>query len=82
MIINVAKICHQANKAWCEVNGDYSQPNWEDAPEWQRESAINGVNFRINNPGLGHDAMHNNWLKEKESDGWVFGEVKIGRAHV
>ncbi len=76
MIIFIAMVCHQANKAWCEVNGDDSQPDWDDAPEWQKESAIHGVKYRIENPGSGHDAMHNNWMHEKVEDGWVFGEVK------
>jgi hypothetical protein len=76
LILLVAMVCHQANKAWCEANGDHSQPNWEDAPEWQKESAINGLKYRVENPGSGHDAMHNNWMKEKVADGWVYGSVK------
>lgn len=76
IISAIAKVCHQANKAWCEANGDYSQKDWEEAEEWQRESAIHGVRFKINNPTAGDDAQHNNWMKEKIKDGWVYGEVK------
>lgn len=47
---SIAKICHQANKAWCEVTGDNSQKDWDEAEEWQRESAIKGVAFKIANP--------------------------------
>src|SRR5437879_1359495 len=39
----VAKICHEANRAYCETIGDNSQPTWEKAPQWQKDSAINGV---------------------------------------
>lgn len=74
--IGIAKVCHQANKAWCESRGDFSQKDWSDAPEWQRDSVINGVKFRLANPEAGPDAQHNAWSAEKVSQGWVYGEVK------
>ncbi len=37
----IAPVCHQANKAWCEANGDYSQKDWHGAEGWQRESVFN-----------------------------------------
>jgi hypothetical protein len=77
---HIAEICHQANKVYCEMNGDASQVDWNNAPDWQRESAINGVKFRLENPDAGHDAMHNNWMNEKNKDGWVYGEVKDAEA--
>ena len=43
--IETARVCHEANRAYCETLGDHSQPRWEDAPEWQRSSAIKGVEF-------------------------------------
>jgi|LauGreDrversion4_2_1035121.scaffolds.fasta_scaffold204311_7 hypothetical protein len=75
-ILAIAKACHQANKAWCESDGDLSQNNWEDAESWQRDSAISGVKFRLENPDAPASAMHDNWSKEKVDDGWVYGEVK------
>ena len=75
-LIGIAKVCHQANKAYCESQGDLSQPDWADAPDWQAQSAINGVEFRLENPDAGPDATHNNWSAEKISDGWVYGDVK------
>lgn len=33
----IAKVCHEANKAYCETLGDYSQPEWEAAPAWQKD---------------------------------------------
>lgn len=76
MIEATAKVAHEANRAWCECNGDRSQPKWEDAPEWQRESAINGVKFHIENPDASDSASHDNWMAEKVADGWVYGEEK------
>ncbi len=76
----IAVVCHQANKAWCEANGDKSQKDWNEAEGWQRSSAINGVEFRLNNPEAGKDSQHNAWMKEKVDAGWVYGEVKDAEA--
>ena len=75
-IENIAKICHEANRAYCQTIGDDSQPTWEDAPQWQRDSAIGGVRFHIDNPNACGSASHENWLAEKVRDGWKFGSVK------
>lgn len=80
MIIFIAMACHEANKAWCEANADLSQQHWGEAQEWQRTSAIKGVEFRLNNPNAGPDAQHNSWMKEKVDGGWVYGEVKDAEA--
>ncbi|AGH07415.1 hypothetical protein SUFG_00048 [Sulfitobacter phage phiCB2047-B] len=75
-IQNIARIAHQANKALCEGVGDYSQPDWNDAPDWQKDSAINGVKFHLDNPDATDSASHDNWMAEKVKDGWIFGETK------
>ena len=72
----IAQVCHEINRAYCQSMGDGSQPFWEFAPDWQQQSAINGVNFHLNNPDAGADASHNSWMKEKVESGWVYGEVK------
>ena len=72
----IAIICHEANKAWCEVNGDNSQKHWAESEQWQRDSAISGVEFKINNQDAGEDAQHNAWMADKIKDGWVYGEIK------
>lgn len=79
-IMYIAKTCHEANKIWCEANEDSSQKHWGEAEQWQRDSAIKGVEFRIQNPNAGHDAQHNSWMKEKTDAGWVYGEVKDAEA--
>ena len=72
----IARVAHEANRAYCEALGDKSQPTWDDAPDWQRKSAINGVRFHRDNPGAGPEASHDNWMMEKVADGWVYGPVK------
>lgn len=74
--INVARICHEVNRQWCAFNGDDSQPSWDNAPDWQRQSAINGVRFHVANPDAGDSASHDSWMREKVDAGWVYGETK------
>lgn len=75
-ITEIAEVCHETNRAYCRTLGDYSQPTWESAPEWQKSSTVNGVQFHLNNPGTKPSRSHDEWLKEKEANGWKFGPVK------
>lgn len=82
-IHDIAIICHQANKAWCEAQDDYSQKDWHEAEDWQRTSAIKGVEFALKNPDAPDSAQHDAWMQDKISQGWVYGEVKdaIAKTH-
>jgi len=73
---DVAKVAHEINKAFCHSINDHSQPTWKDAPQWQKDSAIAGVQFHLDNPDASPSASHESWLKQKEADGWKYGEVK------
>jgi hypothetical protein len=73
---NIAQVAHEINKAFCESIGDNSQPTWQEAPDWQKQSAINGVQFHLDNPNASPSASHDSWLKQKKEDGWKYGEVK------
>lgn len=75
-IEEIARVCHEANRAYCSSIKDNSQTDWYHAPAWQRESAINGVKFHIGNPGASASASHENWMAEKEAEGWGHGPVK------
>ena len=75
-ITDIAKVCHEINKAYCESIGDDSQPLWENAPQWQKGSAIQGVIFHINNPNANPSDSHNKWLEQKIKDGWKWGSIK------
>ena len=72
----IAKTAHEVNRTFCQSIGDNSQPKWEDAPQWQKESAVNGVNYHLENEGSKPSDSHNNWMKEKLADGWKYGELK------
>ena len=74
-IEDIARICHNVNKAYCEAFGDKTQPVWEEAPEWQRKSAIDGVRFHLKNETT-PEQSHESWLAVKKADGWTYGPVK------
>ncbi len=74
-IDNIARVCHEANRAYCRTLGDISQLPWEEAPAWQRESARMGVDLHLMGE-FGPEASHISWMKQKTDDGWVYGEIK------
>ncbi len=76
VIGHIAKVCHEANRAFCQTLGDYTQIEWEGCPQWQRESAVKGVIFHFDNPDAGTDDSHNSWLQVKQKEGWKYGPVK------
>ena len=74
--LKIAKVCHEVNRAYCQALGDNSQPSWDEAPEWQRSSAMLGVNLHISNHDAGPQASHESWMAQKVSEGWVYGAEK------
>lgn len=75
-IEDIARVAHEVNKAYCESTGDKSQPTWEEAPAWQKDSAINGVKAHLVNPDLTPEQSHELWLAQKRDEGWTYGPVK------
>lgn len=72
----IARVCHELNRAYCASQGDLSQPAWDQAPDWQRSSAIKGVMFALANPEAKPADSHESWLAEKQADGWRYGKTK------
>jgi len=72
----IAQVCHEANRAYCETTGDLTQLSWNEARDWQRESAIKGVEFALANPNAPASAQHDAWLNDKFAAGWKHGPVK------
>lgn len=75
-VVIFARIAHEVNRAYCESMGDMSQPAWADAPQWQRDSTINGVRFHLANPDATPENSHESWLAQKTAEGWRYGAVK------
>lgn len=70
----IARVAHEVNRAYCEFLGDTSQVPWNEAPEWQQMSAIQGVCAA--QQGLTPKELHEAWCHHKEQDGWIYGPVK------
>jgi hypothetical protein len=77
---NIARVCHEANRALCLTQGDLSQPEWDAAPDWQKQSAVEGVKFHLANPHADGRQSHDKLLESKLRAGWRFGEVKDAEA--
>jgi hypothetical protein len=69
---DIARVAHEVNRAYCAAIGDPPKPAWKDAPDYQRQSALKGVNFHAyadHTP----EQSHESWLEAKREDGWVYG---------
>jgi len=73
--IKIAQVCHEANRAYCQTLGDNTQLPWSEAPQWQRDSALLGVELHLTGEH-GPQASHDSWRGQKIRDGWIYGEVK------
>lgn len=71
----IAQAAHAANRGYCQSLGDDSQPHWSDAPDWQKDSARNGVRFHLQNDRTPEES-HEAWLEQKRAEGWKYGAVK------
>lgn len=75
-VASIARVCHEANRAYCITQGDHSQPRWDEAPDWQRNSAVDGVEAILEGRVRSAEDSHINWLRDKFAAGWVYGPVK------
>lgn len=75
-VVKAAVAAHEANRVYCQSLGDFSQPAWSDAPDWQKQSAISGVLAILEDPNITPSIQHGNWMKHKLADGWTFGVSK------
>lgn len=73
---DIARVVYEQNRAYCAALGDHSFGPWEEAPDWQKGTIIDGIQFHIDNPAAGESASHDNWMQYKLADGWTYGEVK------
>ena len=75
-VIEIARICHEANRALCVSRGDLSQKPWDEAEDWQKASCVSGVNYHLKNPNASDQDSHDKWMEEKLKAGWKYGPEK------
>jgi hypothetical protein len=78
-----ARAAHEVNRAYCMALSDFSQKPWDDASEWQRDSARVGARLVLDDPNHTPEKAHESWLAQKMAEGWVYGEVKdpVAKTH-
>jgi len=84
LIEAAARAAHEVNATYCRVvMGDFSQPTWAEAPEWQRVSARSGVQAIVDDPTTTPENSHRGWLAHKVQDGWKHGPEKdeVAKTH-
>ena len=78
-IVAIARVCHEANRAYCETIGDTSNFPWRVINDTIKGSIINGVENVLANV-LANDTTpkesHENWMEYKLEEGWVYGLQK------
>lgn len=75
-VTDMAKVAHEVNRAYCKAIGDDSQVPFEEAPQWQKDSVVAGVQAVLQGGVCSPGESHANWLAVKRADGWTYGKVK------
>jgi hypothetical protein len=73
---DIARATHEMNRLFCQLIGDFSQPPWKEAPDWQRESAAAGVQAVLDGTTQTAEDQHVQWVRQKLDDGWTYGPEK------
>ena len=78
-IERIAHVCHEANRALQVTGGEAEvSPHFMEAPEWQVQSAFEGVSCALD--GATPEELHESWTAAKVRDGWVYGQAKDATA--
>jgi hypothetical protein len=78
--VEIARIAHEANRAFCLSHGDFSHRSWNNAEPGVKLSAIEGVRLLRANPHLTPKALHRSWCRTKIAQGYTYGPVKCHRS--
>lgn len=77
-IEQLARVVHEANRAYQEVLGQPVDPSWPDA-DWRRQSTIESV-LDILRGNTDFKVQHERWMAERIAAGWTHGAVKDAEA--
>jgi len=77
---DIARICHEVNRAYCAAIGDSTQVPWDVLPQELVNSSLLGVDFAIKHPEATPEQQHESWMASKFADGWIHGAVKDAEA--
>lgn len=72
----IARVCHEANRAYCLAMGDLSAGPWDMLPEDAKEGVLSGVKAAYANPSMTPAEAHQAWMQEKTAKGWKYAPLK------
>ncbi len=72
----IAEVCHAANIVLQINTDDVVSDPWNELPPELQQSTINGVLMLFENPSTSPECLHENWKKDKEAAGYVYGKTK------
>ena len=79
----IAAACHCAWHAYTVLGLGEPGAHWHEAPDWQKDGMRNAVDFwdELHEQDAFTiqklcEASHQNWMRFKEADGWVYGPKK------
>ncbi len=70
--LEIAKICHATNQAYCEKSKLEGAPVWDELPLDVQESIVAGVAEVIADPKVTPTQIHQMWCNYKEKEGWKY----------
>ncbi len=76
----IARTVHEALRGWAAAHGQHDIPAWDDAPGWMHASTRESVLHALENGGSDGRSQHEQWLAQKQADGWRHGPVKDAAA--
>ncbi len=79
-LLNIARVCHEAHRAWCAANGDHAHKPWDEAEEYQRETTLWGVRLLLRCPGITDEEHHDLWWMNKLRDDWCHDSTRDSAA--
>jgi hypothetical protein len=74
-ITDIAEIVHEIQRVFCASIGE-TLPTWEEAGLNMRSTTMLGVHDLIHNPNATGGFSHEQWMKHKVAEGYVYGEVR------
>lgn len=75
-VYDIARVCHEANRAYCVGHGDHTHLPWDQTPSDLKQSIRSGVMFLAEEPLAGPDEAHERWVDYKVEQGWAYGMEK------
>ena len=75
----IARVTHEAVRAWQVANGQDPAPPWSRAPAWMKTATLEAVHWNTSGTPSTPASRHRQWVEEKKQAGWKFGRRKDAR---